>query len=478
MKTLGRWLVLTLAVLAAGCSAGNGSGNDTGNGGGDGATHDGDATVQSDVAMDGPIGSDVVGADVPPDNRMTYCMGMGPPVMVGDSDAGVPAGTCAGSIAARIFNHSVCSCTSANVAGYFKTQSFASGMGGMLISEGAPVGLDQTYTSGSYTDVGGTFDIAGTTNVHFAGYLRVGGDLMMGSGLDVAGYINVHRDTWLNGNTTALGLIQIGRDLHLTPGHTAPLIATIGGRTITAPFTIDPPCDCAAPDLLDIAGIVANAQTSNDNASVGLDPASLSNVAGIGVDITLPCGRFYVNSVGGLGAITVHVPGRTALFVGGDVNAIGAFNVMMGPTGELDLFIAGDLLSIGAGSFGNQSRPAATRIYVGGTGDVTLVGASGFVGNVYAPRSRITAIGGTTVYGSVFGRLIDMPGYFEVHYDRSILDVGADCPPPPGMCSQCSGTCAGHHACVGGMCTGCHTDGDCCAPLVCYPDGTCQPLIG
>ena len=464
------WLVCAAAL--SGCSADNGT--QDGHGSGDGGDRD---AVGMDVRSPNDVVSVTDGA-TPTDSRMGYCMGEGPPVMVGDADGGVPAGTCAASIAARVFSNAVCSCTDASIAGYFQTRSFDSGMGGVLIAEGGPVGLNNTYNSGSYTDVGGTFSIDGINPVHFLGYLKVGGDMFINAGFDFIGYTQIHRDLWMNGNTSSLGLVTVGRDVHVTPGHAAPLVANISGHTYTAAFTVPPPCDCAPGDLLDIAGIVAEAATGNDNASVGLDPATLSAVVGIGVDLTLPCGRFYVNSVGGLGGITLNVPGRTALFVGGDVNAIGAFNVHLGPMGELDLFIGGNLLSIGAGSFGSQSRPAATRIYVAGTSDVVLVGASGFVGNVYAPRARITAVGATTVYGSLFGRLIDMPGYLDVHYDRAILGVGHDCPHIPGPCTQCSGTCSGMQACVSGACAPCTSDSDCCAPLVCYSNGTCQPLLG
>lgn len=102
---------------------------------------------------------------------------------------------------------------------------------------------------------------------------------------------------------------------------------------------------------------------------------------------------------------------------------------------------------------------------MGGTGDVTIVGADGFVGNVYAPHARITAVGATTVYGSLFGREIDMPGYLDVRYDRSILDVDEDCPETDTGCETCGGTgCADHTACIAGECTDCTTDADCCAP--------------
>ncbi len=462
----------TLNLAACSCSAPPGT------------RQDGGGTVDTGVEIDAP-GTDggvdtdsAVDVDADVDawlDREAFCMGMGPPVVVGDATLGTD--TCAGSIATRVFNNSVCSCEDTNVVGYLRTRSFHSGVGASDTGAGAPVGVDRNYLTGGYADIGGSFVVAGTAGVTFGGYLEVGGDARFGGNVNAAGYIDIARDLWVLGNVTNIGLLSVARDVHQPSGRTLATFPVIGGTTIHTPFTVPDPCDCTAEHIVDVDGIVREGQLHNDNADVALSPALLTNVIGIGVDITLPCGRYYVDSIGGLGSITLHVPGRTALFVGGDVNALGVFNVDLGPGGELDIFIAGQLLSIGAGSYGDRARPAATRIYVGGGGDVILVGASGFVGNVYAPHARITALGATTVYGSLFGRQIDMPGYLDVHYDRAILDVDVDCP-TDGGCEMCGGAgCTDHTACIGGACTSCTADSDCCAPLVCYPDGTCGSLL-
>lgn len=419
------------------------------------------------------------GADVGNDayvDRATFCMGRGPAVVVGDMTIGTA--TCAGAIASRVFDNAMCTCTNANVGGYMKTRSFDSGMGTMDMATGAPVGINETDTTVGYTDIGGTLVIAGTGGVNFGGYLDVDGDASFGGRVQAAGYIHVHRDLHADGNVTCVGAVTVDRDAYLTPGHNLITFPSVGGSTSHTAFTVAPPCDCAPADIVDIGAIVDYGRAHNDNADVGLMPNALEAV-GIDVDIDLPCGRFYVDDISGLGSITLHVHGRTALYVGGDVNALGVLEVDLGTEGELDVFIAGNLLSIGLGSWGDRARPAASRLYVAGTEDVTLVGASGFVGNVYAPNARITAIGDTEVYGSLFGGSVTMPGYLSIHYDRAILNVDVDCPPPPGDCSCAPGEgCVDHHACVGGMCVGCTSDADCCAPLVCNPStGSCGSLL-
>jgi len=470
--------LLTIAALG-GCECGDGPTRlrDTGGGGElDAYEVEVDATVPPGIDAPFVMPDPDVGTDAFID-RIAFCMGEGPPVIVGDDTIG--RDTCAGAIASHVFANSMCTCRNANVVGYLRTRSFDSGMGMGDDAYGAPVGINRDYLTGGYADVGGSFVVAGTMGVRFGGYLDVGGDARFAGEINAAGYIHIRRDLWVGGNVTNIGLLEVDRDVHQPSGRTLATFPRIDGSHIREPVTVEPPCDCSPTGLVDIAGIVAHGMTHNDNADVDLDPTLLENVVGLGVDITLPCGRYYLTSVGGLGDITIHVPGRTALFIGGDVDAIGAFDIDLGPDGELDMFIGGRLLSIGAGSYGDRARPARTRIYVGGRGDVTLVGASGFVGNVYAPFSRITAPGATTVYGSLFGDQIDMPGYLEIKYDRAILEVDEDCPPPDdGGCDVCGlSSCTDSRACVGGMCGSCTGDADCCAPLVCYPDGTCGPLL-
>jgi len=466
---------LLITLLLVGCAAKGGTGTDGGGsdtGLGDGST---DTSVDSTTTPDTTPG-DGSPTDTPADTRIdreAFCMGRGPVVTVGDST--MMTDTCAGAIASRVFDHALCSCTDTNIVGYLRTRSFDSGMGAMDTAAGAPVGVNGNYLTGGYAEVGGTFVVAGTGGVDFGGYLEVGGDAMFGGNLRAIGVIDIGRDLWVGGDVTHLGTLDVARDFYR--GGSVLTFPDIGGSTISGSFTVDPPCACGATELVDIDAIVAAGMAENDNADVGLDPRSLENVVGLGVDITLPCGRYYITSIGGLGSIDLHVPGRTALFVDGDVDALGVFDIDLGPEGELDMFVRGDLLSVGAGSYGDRSRPAATRIYVGGSGDVTIVGAAGFVGNVYAPNARITAVGATTVYGSLFGRQIDMPGYLQVSYDRAILNVDRDCP-PPDVCGCGAGDgCPDHRACVSGTCAACTSDDDCCGALVCYPDGTCGPLL-
>ena len=76
---------------------------------------------------------------------------------------------------------------------------------------------------------------------------------------------------------------------------------------------------------------------------------------GDGVEIELPCGRYYLTGIGGLGGITLRITGHTVVFVDGDVNAVGALSVEMAPgrttllnrgTEEITVKVAGQTASL------------------------------------------------------------------------------------------------------------------------------------
>ncbi|MFZ5891388.1 MAG: DUF7305 domain-containing protein [Myxococcota bacterium] len=407
-----------------------------------------------------------------------FCAGTGPVVTIPGSN-GTTTTTCTGSIAETKFLNALCTCNNATVAGYLKTRGFDSRRGPSSSTNqgGGSVGINNNYaiTTG-YTDIGGSLTIAGPNSVSFAGFLEVGGNFSTASEATVAGYTKIHRDARFGGPFTDLGPATILGDLY-TASSVIALPLQVGGKRVGQSVMVPKPCPCEPSDLLDVEALVRDARTHNDNASAGIDPKMFNLVVG-NVHATLPCGRFYIERMSGIGNVIINVTGRVALFIDGPLDATGNIEFRLAPAGEIDIFVRDNLVLTGRAVFGNKDRPAATRIYVGGDGDVLLVGAGGFVGNVYAPRSLVTAVGYAEVWGSVFARDFVSPGYANFVYDRAIQNAGDTCkepPPPPGTCSQC-GSCTGGLACVNGTCGQCSTDADCCSPLVCT-DGKCEEPI-
>jgi len=294
--------------------------------------------------------------------------------------------------------------------------------------------VNQTYVTAGYADIGGSFTVTGDRDIRFGGYLQVGEDVRSNPGLDVAGVLEVGRDAFLKNDAFVLGRVGIGRDLTLEAGADIGGIAfvDVGGERRTEAVDIALPCGCAPEQVIDVAALVADAESNNDNAAAGLSPDDFNVVVGIGAEASLSHGRYYINQLGGVGSLTLHVSGKVALFVADDLIATGLFRVELEPDAELDVFVRDNMRVTGAALFGDPARPSATRIYVGGTGDITVAGASAFVGNLYAPAANILVGGFGKVYGSLFGKNINAAGFLDLGYDSSITEGGENCPPVDG----------------------------------------------
>jgi hypothetical protein len=339
-------------------------------------------------------------------------------------------GACASQVAADTFTAAVCSCEDTRVAGYLRTTSFRSRPGAPDDAAGS-VGVNRDYVTAGYADVSGRFTIAGARDIAFGGYLKTGEDVRVSPALDVAGLVEVGRDAFLKNDARVFGKVDIGRDLYLEPGSDISGIAVVdvGGQRRSEAVQVDPPCACAPEQIIDVAALVDGARDDNDNTSAGLGPDDLNAVVGIGAELTLPGGRYYLHQLGGIGSLTLHVTGNSALFVEDDLVATGLFRVDLAPGAELDVFVRDNLVVAGAAVFGDPERPSATRIYVGGTGDVAIAGASAFVGNLYAPQANVLVGGVGQVQGSLFGKNIIAAGFLDLGYDASITDGGEQCPP-------------------------------------------------
>jgi hypothetical protein len=414
----------------------------------------------------GKGGSGSAGNWTPTSPASDICSGKGPIVTIPGTTVSGSYQTCTGRIAESHFSNALCTCQNANIDGYLNSRAFNSKQGSS-VDAGGSVGINQAYVTAGFTDVGGAFSIAGKDSLAFAGYLKTGGDLRVEGKTMVPGYTEVGRDLWVADGYTDLGPLTVHRDLH----GTSPIMAiplTVKGKKVPEAVTVAPPCPCEAKDIVDVDGLVAEAKTNNDDAKDGIDPSMLNLVIG-NIEVTFPCGKIYLDKIGGIGNVTVNVTGRVAVFVGGSVANTGNLEFHLSPGAEIDLFISGDLKVTGRALFGQKDRPAASRIYVGGSGDVFLTGASDFVGNLYAPRSLVQGLGYENVYGSIFAGNFVAKGFANFVYDSAILTVGDNCDaptPPPNTCSAC-GSCTGGTACVNGKCGACGSDADCCSQLIC-----------
>ena len=194
---------------------------------------------------------------------------------------------------------------------------------------------------------------------------------------------------------------------------------------------MEPPCPCGAGEIIDVAALVADAEANNDNAAAGLDPDALDVAVGF-VQTSLPGGRYFVNQIGGVGAIDLRISGKSALFVGGDLIATGRFRIELEPDAELDLFVRGDLTLRVPHSSATRRGQAPRACTWAARADVALAGYGAFTGNLYAPQADILVGGYGDISGSLFGKNIIAAGFLNVGYDDGIRNTGDDCPPSGG----------------------------------------------
>jgi hypothetical protein len=388
--------------------------------------------------------------------------------------------TCTGRLASSLFSSALCVCNNLQLPNNLTTRGFASSKGPpspmstAVDNSGAAVGINGTYlSSASITDVAGSFTVAGPNALQFLGNLLVRGDLRLGGNVTATGLTTVARDAYLAGNFTGLGIFTVGGRLVHAGTVSASLLTPPPGGNLQQAVSILPPCPCEPSQLLDVAALVANAKSANDNN--GLSPDVLASISG-NRDWTLPCGRIYLSQIAGTGDVLVHVNGTSALFIDGAINLKGRLTFQPAGGAEVDVFVKQDLSVQGTLSLTDQNRPAAGRISVGGSQPIALT--TPFVGNLYAPRARVTAQAALEVWGAIFASDLQGSSSASFFFDRDIVAVGTNCTaplPPAGLCTQCE-WCSGGTACVDGLCNLCRSDSDCCGQSACE-GGNCVPLV-
>jgi hypothetical protein len=402
-------------------------------------------------------------------NGMTpaSCAGGGPAIGVP-----LPSGSvCAGNLAQTTFTWALCSCGDVSVEQGLTTDAYNSTQGAYTPGgHGGAVGLDGRYDCQGTTDVGGTLWSSEAQGIATQGTVAVHQELHDGGPFVTAASATVAGNGYVDGNVEAAAATSFGGTLY------APASAMIEGpitygALAQQPVTVPPPCACDASQILPIANIVSAAAASNDDASIGLDANALSTLTAP-TRLDLPCGQFYLSSIGSSSSLTIVAHGHTALYVGGDVELQGELDVTLDPDATFDVFVTGSVGSQGDMHLGALAYPALFHLYIGGTNMLALQGGLRFAGGLYAANAAAELGGGAEIYGALFVGSFAAMDAAALHYDNALTDVGTTtCGSPPATCTTC-GDC-GNQACVGGKCGACQTSADCCAPLLCNM-GTCS----
>jgi hypothetical protein len=243
------------------------------------------------------------------------------------------------------------------------------------------------------------------------------------------------------------------------------------------------PClRCDASLQVPIAGFIGyyathdsagNASTGGDDSKIGLSPSALSGTSPSTVRLDLPCGIYYLSSVGSNLTLTIRAHGNTALMINSALS-LNSFSIDVDPTARIDLFVNGGITSGNNTQIGNPAYPTQIRIYAAGDVDFgkAVTGADVYILNPFS----FTTKANSTEYGSFFVGKWANGGSAAVHYDLANAGEAAQCPSPQGQgcttCLDCANqacNCSGGAPCAAasGTCGACAGDSDCCAPLRC-----------
>ena len=415
------------------------------------SAHCGDCDAACDVGKGCANGRcvDTVPVGAGPKN----CTNGGPPLSTGDDKD-----KCLGTLAQTTFRYSLCSCTDLNVSAALSTDAYDSTTGPYKPGElGGGVGVDRDITNWSQAvTVGGTLWVAGTDSYASSGPAsEVKADLHLGGSWKASTPFTVAGPAYVVGSLDGV---------------------TVQGKTETV-TAVPPACDCSEAHLVPIAAIVqAHRAPNNDNASIGLDEAALEKPKSA-LRLDLPCGNFYFTAIKSSLALTIHVHGRAALYVEGDVQASSPLAFVLDPEAELDLFVGGTLSVSDTFVFGSPNYPALSRAYIGGTAKLALSADVRLAGELYAANSeQVVWSAKNAIYGSIFAGNFRASDVTDIHYDRGVLRAGEDCPGAGGAGGGECGSCEDCHnqACKNGVCGDCGADADCCSPLICI-EGSCVP---
>lgn len=312
-----------------------------------------------------------------------------------------------------LFQHAVCACDDLADLGVLRVRSGPSGVGS--------VGVDGRSSLASYAEVSGTWYAWGGFRAAGAAF---GDSLVTPADVYLAGDVRIHGDVTIGGDLTCTGRLDIDGTLALAGAKHVLGLEAIGQRgPYTAPAA--PPCACDPATMFDVEAAVAAAKQATNGQS------SWSH---LGVsELHLTTGNYYVTAADVLGHTTIFVDGAVSVFVDGSLDSVGIERWKLATGASLDLFVSGDVISVGVSTAGDPNAPSAFRLYVGGAGKIGLgsLGHTEFYGSLYAPRAVVTYAGDAHIVGAIFAKTLIGSGLVTIDYGAPD-EQPTSCTPPPG----------------------------------------------
>lgn len=335
--------------------------------------------------------------------------------------------TCPKTPAPQTFGQAVCLCHDLQLVG----QGFLAkaGQGGA-----AEVDINGKMEVVGQHQVDGKLSVG--TRIEGTGELTVNGDAICQGNVEGVGRAHVTHDLSVGGNLESVGELTVDGSLNVRGDaqsvgqeHIAQLGAYVDPGA--------PPCDCNNPALPDVAAAIATAKATNDNAASGV-PTKIDSVGD--AELHFPTGSYYLSSVSTVGTVKFFIDGAVALYVDGDLEAVGDENFTLADGATLDLYVGGQLSSVGDSMLSDVNHPGAVRLYLAKGGNVDLhVGSTEMNALIYAPKATLNVVGDTTIRGGIFADGLSGVGLVTIEYS-GVAMPGADVCNPDGTVPGETGT--------------------------------------
>lgn len=313
-----------------------------------------------------------------------------------------------------LFGNGVCTCKDFTGTGELHVMPGPGGAGSIGVN-GRTTLTGLSEISGSLVTMGGVIAagcVVGDSlitpgDVQFAGAAKIGADAVIGGNLFGAGELDVD------------GTLEVGGSSQLAGG------SQINARAPYQAPSAMPPCGCDPTTFFDVGAAVAAAR----QAANGKDSWTSVGKA----EIRLTTGSYYIGSSALVGQAQIVIDGNVSVFVDGSLATVGSAQWQFSPGAQLDLYVSGDVASVGQLVAGDPAAPTSFRLYVGGSGTTALaaVGQTAFYGDVYAPLADVSYTGDTKIVGSIFAASIIGTGRLEIDYGDSTAPPSS-CTPPTG----------------------------------------------
>lgn len=334
-----------------------------------------------------------------------------------DLDSTAIAVSCPDSPADDLFDSAICICEDFDQVGQLLVGT-NTGDPAVVGVNGLVNFVNQAEIRGDLHAFGGYDTVTATT---IDGDLTTAGDATMVAALSVAG------DLEAGGDLSSVGFLTVGGELRVA-GQTDILGPSDIGGVGAYGTTPDQPCNCDPSTFFDVAGAVADAAASNDNAAINIG----TKLSQVGVNrLDLGSGSYYFDEFATVGDTQILIDGAVAIHIEGDLQAVGNEVFLLTDGSTLDLFVSGSVQTVGNAELGDPGDPAAFRLYIGGADSVSVgVGRTRFNGAIYAPEATLAYVGDTEIRGAVFARELAGVGRMTLGYAAPEDGDGQDCPEP------------------------------------------------